>query len=142
MNGSSKSREDLTQQAHQVRSQLLRTVAELNQRRHEALDLRSQLKRHLRAFAIGGGLLLVLTAGSVALVVSRIATATSRRRRNRWRLAKDIWRHPERAMRGERRSFLGQMARSLVISVLSTAVSVSTRRLVARLPIGRDAAVG
>ena len=125
-----------------MRSQLLRTVAELNQRRHEALDVRSQLKSHLRTFAIGGGLLLVATAGSVALVVSRIATATHRRRRNRWRLARDMWRYPERAMRGERRSFFGQIARSLVITILSTAVSVSTRRLLARLPIGRRAADG
>ena len=135
MSGNSKSRGDLAEEAFQARSKLLRTVGELDQRRHRAADLRVQLEQHAKKIAIAGGLLLVATAGVVALAVSRVATAAVRRRRNRWRLAKRLWRHPERAMRAERRSFFGEVARSFLLAVVTTAVTLPVRRLVAGLQV-------
>ena len=137
MSGNSKSREDLSREAYQVRSQLVRTVDELDDRRHGALDFRMRLKRHLRNLAVAGGLLLVATAAAVAVVASRVATAPDRRRRNRWRLAKRLWRHPEKAMRAERRSFFGEVGRSLLLAIASTAVTVPARRWAAKLVGGK-----
>jgi ABC-type Fe3+ transport system permease subunit len=128
-----KSREDLAQEANQVRSKLFRTVEQLDQRRHQAFDLRIQLERHVRQAAIGAGLLLVTTAGAVAVVVYRITTAAQRRRRSRWHLAKEVWQHPERALHAERRSFFRDVGRSLLMSVVTTAVTIPARRAVAML---------
>jgi hypothetical protein len=128
-----KSRDELAREANLVRSRLLRTVERLDQRRHDALDIRTQLERHLRQLVMAGGLLLVATAGAVALVVHHISTAAERRRRDRWRLARRVWRHPDRAMRAERRSFFGELARSLLLAIATTAVATPARRAVATL---------
>jgi hypothetical protein len=137
MNHNGKSRDELTRQANLVRTKLLHTVEQLDHRRHEVLDLRLQLRRHLRDLAIVGGILLVATSAGVALAVQRIANAAQRRRRGRWILARDLWRHPDRAMRGERRSFLGQVLRSLALTVVTAAVTIPARRLVAELVAGK-----
>jgi hypothetical protein len=133
MSGNGKSREDLTQEAFEVRSKLLHTVEELDQRRRGAADFRVQFERHARDFAMVGGVVLAVTASAVALLVGRGATAVDRRRRNRWRLAKRLWQKPERAMRAERRSFFGEIARSLLLAIVTTAVTLPARRAVAKL---------
>lgn len=133
MNQNGKSRDELARQANLVRSKLLHTVEQLDQRRHEVLDLHMQLQRHVRQLVIAGGILLVATGASVALVVHRISHAAERRRRSRWTLAKDVWRHPNRAMRGERRSFFGQVVRSVLLSLVTAALTIPARRLVAQL---------
>ncbi len=130
MNHNGKSRDELAREANQVRSKLLRTVEELDRRRHEVLDVRAQLQAHVRQLALFGGLLLVATAGAVAAVVHRISTAAQRRRRNRWRLAKRVWRYPERTLRSERRSFFGELARSILLASASAAVTLPVRRAV------------
>ncbi len=133
MSDNGKPRQELAREANEVRSRLLRTVERLDQRRHDTFDLRIQLERHVRQVAVVGALLVVATAGAVALVVHRIATAAQRRRRDRWRLARRAWRHPERAMRGERRSFFGELARSVLLGVATTALTQPARRAVAAL---------
>jgi hypothetical protein len=130
MNHNGKSRDELAREANQVRSKLLRTVEQLDRRRHDALDLPLQLKRHVRQLMALGALLLVATAGAMAIVVHRVATLAERRRRDRWILAKNMWRHPERAMRGERGSFFGELARSVLLTMASAAVSVPARRAI------------
>jgi hypothetical protein len=130
MNHNGKSRDELAREANQARSKLLRTVEQLDRRRHDALDLRLQLRRHVRQLMAVGGLLLLATAGAVALVVHRVTSFTQRRRRDRWVLAKSMWRHPDRAMRGERGSFFAELARSLLLTMASAAVSVPARRVV------------
>ncbi len=136
MNHNGKSRDDLARQANQVRTKLLRTVEQLDQRRHDALDLRVQMQRHFRQLVIAGGVLVLATAGAVALVVERVATAAQRRRRNRWRLAKRLWFHPDRELRAERRSFLGEIVRAVLLTVVTTALTIPARRAVARLMEG------
>ena len=133
MSHNGKSRDDLARQASLVRSKLLHTVEQLDQRRHEVLDVRLQVQRHVREVLIAGGILLLATAAGVGMIVHRIATSAERRRRQRWTLARDMWRKPSRAMRGERRSFLGQLLRSVALSVLTAAVTVPARRLVVEL---------
>jgi hypothetical protein len=133
MNHNGKSRDDLAREANQVRTKLLRTVEQLDQRRHDALDLRRQVQQHVRQLTLAAGVVILAVAGGVAVVVHRVATAAERRRRNRWRFARRVWRHPERAMRAERRSFLGEVARSVLLAVVSTAMAAPARRAVAFL---------
>jgi hypothetical protein len=130
MNHNGKSRDELAREANQVRTKLLRTVEELDRRRHEALDIRAQLHMHVRQLLLFGGVLVVATAGAVALVVQRISTSGQRRRRDRWRLAKRVWHHPERTLRGERRSFFGELARSILLAIASAAVTLPVKRAV------------
>ena len=77
----SKARDELTAEANQVRSNLLRKVEQLDHRRHDAFDVRLQIERHFLQVAILGGVFVVATAAAVALVVRRITTASERRRR-------------------------------------------------------------
>jgi hypothetical protein len=128
MNHNGKSRDELAREANEVRSKLMRTVEQLDRRRHQAVDVRLQMKRHLRQLVVAGAVLVVLTAGTVALLVNRVATATERRRRHRWTLAKDVWRHPERAIRRERRPFLSELARAVLLSAASALLAIPVRR--------------
>jgi hypothetical protein len=132
-NHNGKSRDDLAREANQVRTKLLRTVEQLDQRRHDALDVRRQVQQHVRQLTIAAGVTMVALAGAVALLVHRITTAAERRRRYRWRFAREVWRHPDRAMRAERRSFLGEVTRSVLLTVVSTALAFPARRGVALL---------
>ena len=128
MNHNGKSRDELSRQATLVRSKLLQTVEQLDQRRHDALDLRRQLKTHIRQLAIVGGLVVVGTATAVALTVHRIATEAERRRRDRWRLARTVWRHPERGLRFGQRPFFKEVARSVGLAIVTMAITEPARR--------------
>jgi hypothetical protein len=134
MNHNGKSRDELAREANQVRTKLLRTVEQLDRRRHEALDLRVQLQRHVRQLTVVGGAILLGTCAAMVLVFQRVSTATERRRRNRWRLAKRVWWHPERALRADRRtSFLGALLRPLLLALANALVILPARRWVMRM---------
>lgn len=130
MNHEGTPRDELAREANRVRSKLLRTVEQLDRRRHEALDLHLQIRRHLRQVVALGALLVLAAAGAVALIAHRVSTASQRRQRNRWRLAKRVWWHPERLTGGEGRSFFGELARSALLVLASTAVTVPARSAV------------
>jgi hypothetical protein len=134
MNHNGKSRDELAREANQVRTKLLKTVEQLDRRRHEALDLRVQLQRHVRQLTMVGGAILLGTCAAMVLVFHRVSTATERRRRNRWRLAKRVWWHPERALRADRRtSFLGALLRPVLLALANALVILPARLWVMRL---------
>src|SRR5258708_7588919 len=134
MNHDGKSRDELTREANEVRSKLMRTVEQLDRRRHEAMDLTVQLKRHVRQVAAVGAVFLLATAAAVAIVVQRVASAAQRRRRDRWILARSMWRNPERALRAERRrSFFADLLRSALLSLANAAVTLPARRVIGLL---------
>ena len=134
MNHNGKSRDELAREANQVRTKLLRTVEQLDRRRHEALDLRAQLQRHVRQLAVVGGAIFLGTCAVMVVVVHRMSSATQRRRRNRWTLAKRMWWHPERALRADRRtSFLGALLRPVLLALANALVLLPTRRWVVGL---------
>jgi len=135
-NGHGKSRDDLARQANQVRSKLLRTVEVLDQRRHEALDLKLQVQKHVRQIVGMAGIALVLSAGLVAFMVHHVTTGPERRRRDRVRLVRQMWHHPDRVIRGakrEGRHFLVELARSVLLGVASTALLLPARRGITNL---------
>jgi hypothetical protein len=129
--GHGKSRDDLARQANQVRSKLLRTVEVLDQRRHEALDLKLQLQRHVRQVVALAGVALVFTAGVVAFAVHRFSTAPERRRRNRRRLARQMWSRPDLVLRSSRRRgwpVAVELLRSVALGLATTLVLFPARR--------------
>lgn len=79
-----------------------------------------------------GAAALVATVGLSVLAARRVASSASRRRRERWRLAKGLWRHPERGLHG-RRSPAYELARSVLLSGLSALVAIAVRRAAAAL---------
>ena len=135
-NGHGKTRDDLARQANVVRSKLLRTVEVLDQRRHEAVDLRLQLQRHVRQFVALGALAIILTSAAVAVAVHRISTAPERRRRNRRRLATEMWRRPDLVIRGTRRTgrpFAVELLRSVLLGLATTLALLPARRSIKAL---------
>lgn len=126
-----KSRSELVREADLARARLLDTVEKLDQRRREMLDPQVQLRRQLRPLAIGGFVVVAVAAAGAGLVAHRGATADQRRRRARWRLLRDLWRHPERVVRGERRSLAERVLRSALVTLVTAAASIVARRLLA-----------
>lgn len=133
MSQNGKSREDLVHEADAVRAKLLQTVRRLDRRRHEALDFKLQLRRHARTLAALGVLGLVITGSAAGLAVSRISSAAARRRRDRWRLARSVWRRPDRALRAARGPFFVEVLRGVAMSLVTMALTFPARRVVERV---------
>jgi hypothetical protein len=129
-NRNGKAREDLLRQSQDMRNKLVRTVERLDERRHDAFDLRRQLARHLKLVIVGAGLVVAGAAGAAVFVTYRAMTAERRRRRARWRLAKDAWNQPERELRAQRGSFVGEVLRSLGLTLATSLLSLPLRRVV------------
>jgi hypothetical protein len=136
MTANSKSRDDLLRDADEARTRLMRTVVVLEQRRHKALDLPRQMGRALRRFATVGALVAMGSVAITALAVHRVMTRRHRRRqrdRARWRLAWSVFRHPEREVRverPERRPFAVEVLRSLLLTLVTSALAVPVRRAI------------
>ena len=64
-----------------MRNKLARSVARLDERRHDAFDVRKVMERHLKQVAIAGGVVVVGTAATAAFVMHRDdrGAASSRR---------------------------------------------------------------
>jgi hypothetical protein len=133
MSHDGKLRDELVHQADAVRDRLIHTVSLLDQRRHEALDLRYQLRRHVKRVVAMGFLVVLATAGAVVLVTHRISTAAARRRRDRWRLARTIWRDPARALRAERGPIHEEALRGVAVSLVTMILTTPARSVVREL---------
>lgn len=123
-------REDLLRRSQDTRNKLVRAVARLDERRHDAFDVRRQLQRHLKQIAIGVGLVIVGTAATSAFVMHRLMTAGKRRRSARWHLAKTAWNRPERGLRAQRGSFVTEVLRSLALTLATSLLGAPLRRAV------------
>ena len=136
MTGNNESRDDLLRQADDARTRLLRTVVVLDQRRHNALDLPKKMGRTLGRFAMVGALVAVGSAAVATLAAHRVMTRRHRRRqreRARWRLAWSAFHHPEREVRAERperRPFAVEVLRSLLLTLITSALAVPVRRAI------------
>ena len=70
-------------------------------------------------------------AGTCMTVIAVYEVITRRRERgpSRWRLLKNVWRHPERE-RPAKRSFLQDVVRSLLVSLVASTLAAPLRRIV------------
>jgi hypothetical protein len=121
-------RAELLRQADDTRNKLARTVERIDQRRHDAFDLRKQVANHLKQVALVAGLVIVATAGGTAIVVYRLLQR-AQRRRSPWRLPRRTSAELEREPRGRRRSFLGEVLRSVALSAATALLTVPIRRM-------------
>jgi hypothetical protein len=123
--------DELTAEADTVRSKLLHTVEELDRRRHDALDVRLQIRRHALPLGAAAGVLVLSAVGVTAIVTHRIVTAQSRRRVERIRMLRRGWLHPDKVAR--RRPFFAELGRSILLGLLSAAVLIPARAGLKRL---------
>jgi hypothetical protein len=124
MNAHGESRDDLANEANVIRGRLMHTIEQLDRRRHEAFDLRLQLRRHMAQIGLIGALAIIATGIAVGVVVDRIRTAADRRRQARRRLLMTVWRHPDRVLRAQRAPLYLEALRSLGLSLLTAALAV------------------
>jgi len=88
----------LEQEVDRIRGNIGELVRELNHRRHEAFDLKLQLRRHTARVVLAGVALIGLVVGGIAYAAARVRRRRSIRARvNRLREAlRRIGAHPER----------------------------------------------
>ncbi|HXX68494.1 MAG TPA: hypothetical protein VEK07_14995 [Polyangiaceae bacterium] len=130
MSQGGKSRDNLLHEADAVRARLLETVERLDRRRHEVLDVKLQLQRYASTLAAIALVALVITGSAVGFAVARMPGAAARRRRDRWRLARSVWRRPDRALRAARGPFFSEVLRGVAMSVVTMALTSPARSVV------------
>ena len=90
--------DELEREVDRIRSNIGELIRELNHRRHEALDLRLQLRQHAGRVLLVGAVVVATIAGGIALALARLR----RRRSIRLRVSqlrgalRRLAKHPER----------------------------------------------
>lgn len=131
----SEQREQIERTADRIRDELLVTLRELDHRRHEAMDLKLQARRHA-PLLIGVALALSALAAGTALLVAWRAGGAAVKAKRRRRIAglRRAWRYPERiATRAEQRPFGVELARRLGMAAAVAIGSQLVRRIAGRL---------
>ncbi len=124
-------RETLEREAERAKARLLTTLHALDRRRHDAMDVTAQVKRHVvPAAALAAGVLF-LVGGAVALSVHRAHERRRHRGRERLRALQRVWNHPERTAAYEPRSVLVEAARKALVATASL-IAVELAKRVAR----------
>jgi hypothetical protein len=119
---------DLTQEADAVRASLLHTVEELDHRRHQALDVKYQVRQHLTGVIAAGAIGVVAALGGLVMLIRRAATAGERRRIERMHMLERLWMHPEQVAQAheKRPSFVWSLGRTVLMGLASRAVRRAT----------------
>ena len=126
--------DDLVAAADEARARLLDTVVRIDQRRRRAFEVPKQVAGFLRQFGLV--VAAVAAAGVTALVVHGNSVREGHRRRDRWRLAQNVWRHPDRELRAERRPFAAEVMRSLLFTLVTSVLAIPVRRAVRAMSTG------
>ena len=124
------SRENLEREAERVRARLMSTLDVLDRRRHDALDVKAQVQRHMVPVASVAAAIVLLAGGAIGLSIYR---ATDRRRhksRERVRAFWRIWKNPERTASYEPRSVLTAALRKALVAAASMVAVELTKRAV------------
>jgi hypothetical protein len=130
MSTDTEAHEALLREAEEARTKLLGTIVRLDGRRHEATNLSKQIGPYLRHLRVAGVAVAIAATGLAALAVHGVVDRARRRRGDRWRLAKNFWHHPDRELRAERRPFAVEVVRSLLFTLVTTALALPLRRAV------------
>jgi hypothetical protein len=132
------STEELTLQANATRNRLLKTVEELDRKRHDVLDVKKQVKEHIAPIAVTGGVIVVGLSSLIGLAIFRALHAAERKRAERKKMLFRLWNHPERAARKQPTSFFGQLLRSVALGLASTVIMIPARRAIAGIVDAAD----
>ena len=121
---------EIEREIEDVRSRLDKSLAELDRRRHELLDVKLQVRKHPEVLWIAGGAL-ALIAGGVILASRRRDRPMAKARRLRKATERAID-HPEKVARGE-----APIWEKIVASVGTTVAVAVTKRLLDRALMDR-----
>ena len=130
MNNSGNDVESLEREVDRIRNNIGELVRELNQRRHDAFDLKLQFRHHAGRLVLVGAAFAALIAGTIVLATARLRRRRSIRTRvTRLRDAlRRIAAHPERV--AERQP---NVPRKLIAAGGTAIASVLGKRLAKRL---------
>lgn len=120
----------IERKVEEVRDNLSGIAGELDRRRHEAFDLRLQLRRHGAAIGVTAAAILAVVAGSIGLSLwshARQQRLRSRAHRLRLAAARAIA-HPDDVARPTPR-----VGRKALAAILSAAVGVGAKALAQRV---------
>ena len=125
--GVSKPEAEIEREIENVRMRLDKSLAELDRRRHELMDVKLQVRKHPQAVLIAGGIVVLLVgAGWLAARSSRREPEPVKRMR-RFRLASSrMMEHPERVARAT------PLWEKIAASVGTTIAVALTKRLLDR----------
>jgi hypothetical protein len=124
-------REELEHEADVARARLLGTIDELDRRRHQLLDWRLQIRRHVGDImsAVGG---LFIGVGATAIALAFEGHRRQRNlRRERARAAVRLWQHPERV--ASRGSAVAGILRIALVALVAMATTALGSRQIDRL---------
>lgn len=124
----------LEQRADLLRERLVRTLDELERRRHAVTSVKAQARRHPAALVAAGAAVLLTLGGGIALGVLRARTRRERLRRERIAAIRRLWRQPERLAQPEG-GVLARIGRRILISA-GTAAGLWLLRRAARYFLG------
>lgn len=109
-------REQLEADANLLRERIAQNLESLDQRTHEAFDVKAQATRHSVPLGLIGASSLLAIAGSAGMMIYR-----ARHRPNRWQegvaALKRVWEHPERLAHGQSDSISAEIARGVAVSI-------------------------
>jgi hypothetical protein len=118
--------DELERAADTARARLLNTVARLDERRKGLLEVPKKVGRGMARFGIAAATVALVAVAAIA--AHSAATQGTRRRRDRWRLLKSAWSHPDRELRAERRPFAIEAMRSLLLTAVTSLLAIPLRR--------------
>lgn len=122
------------QTADRIRGELLRTLDELDRRRHEAMDWRIQLQRNWPMLATAGGVMSALVGARLLIAKLAERRRVKHLRRERVEALRRFWDHPER-LAPARHSGPVEWAMSLM-GIFGSAVATRLSRRVALRLVG------
>jgi hypothetical protein len=120
--------------ADRVRGEFLRTIDELDRRRHQATDLKRQLRGNWKLLAALGGVLGAMIAGKALLSRRAREHQVKALQRERGRSLLRAWQHPDR-IAPARHSPAVELG-SQAISILGTAIATQLARRLAQRVVG------
>jgi hypothetical protein len=126
--------DELEREVDRIRGNIGELIRELNHRRHEAMDLRLQLREHAGRVLLVGAVVVATIAGGIALVIARVRRRRSIRVRvGQLRAAlRRLSKHPERLASDKGPS----VSRKVAAAGGSAIASVLGKRLARRLVSG------
>jgi hypothetical protein len=131
-------RENLEREAERVRARLMSTLDVLDRRRHDALDVRAQVQRHVVPVAAVGAGLVLLVGGAIGLSSYRAIDRRRHKSRERVRAFWRIWKNPERTGSYEPRSVLSAALRKALVAAASMVAVELTKRAVRAMAAPAD----
>ncbi len=125
--------EQLEERAQESRSRLLRTVDEIDRRRHELMDLAIQARKVLVPVAIATGVVVLAMGAAIGYVVRSARRSGPYGTYARVAAGRRAWTHPERVAAPGQSSLVRRIGSAAVTAAVSMLASALVGALVSRV---------